>query len=102
MIRRPPRSTLFPYTTLFRSCGSGSERRGRSADALGLRGPEARAVGALRRRTSQLHFARCGGGGGAEEENAGITHTASYIYPRFFFKKKTIIPSDTCTYARIT
>src|SRR5215475_15487008 len=26
MIRRPPRSTLFPYTTLFRSC------RGRHAD----------------------------------------------------------------------
>src|SRR2546426_8191894 len=25
MIRRPPRSTLFPYTTLFRSC-SGSRR----------------------------------------------------------------------------
>src|SRR5207247_6719598 len=23
MIRRPPRSTLFPYTTLFRSCGLG-------------------------------------------------------------------------------
>src|SRR5438034_4720593 len=23
MIRRPPRSTLFPYTTLFRSCGAG-------------------------------------------------------------------------------
>src|SRR2546430_10855945 len=23
MIRRPPRSTLFPYTTLFRSCGPG-------------------------------------------------------------------------------
>src|SRR5258708_9500809 len=22
MIRRPPRSTLFPYTTLFRSCGA--------------------------------------------------------------------------------
>src|SRR5260370_28100746 len=33
MIRRPPRSTLFPYTTLFRSrrrgrCGSGAVRRG--------------------------------------------------------------------------
>src|SRR5687767_15656078 len=31
MIRRPPRSTLFPYTTLFRSCGAaarvGSGRR---------------------------------------------------------------------------
>src|SRR5258705_8731537 len=24
MIRRPPRSTLFPYTTLFRSCGHAS------------------------------------------------------------------------------
>src|SRR5256885_10148546 len=23
MIRRPPRSTLFPYTTLFRSCAAG-------------------------------------------------------------------------------
>src|SRR5256885_5339974 len=30
MIRRPPRSTLFPYTTLFRSQGGGAEqRRGR-------------------------------------------------------------------------
>src|SRR2546422_4916150 len=55
MIRRPPRSTLFPYTTLFRSPGRGdppaSDRRGRdgglqagghvrrripSADALSL------------------------------------------------------------------
>src|SRR3712207_7382632 len=25
MIRRPPRSTLFPYTTLFRSCGHGND-----------------------------------------------------------------------------
>src|SRR3712207_8786661 len=35
MIRRPPRSTLFPYTTLFRSPGegerSGSVRRGDAA-----------------------------------------------------------------------
>src|SRR2546421_7015320 len=30
MIRRPPRSTLFPYTTLFRSLGRGSGQRGRS------------------------------------------------------------------------
>src|SRR3712207_7068729 len=27
MIRRPPRSTLFPYTTLFRSCRSPSRTR---------------------------------------------------------------------------
>src|SRR5947207_3479277 len=26
MIRRPPRSTLFPYTTLFRSAGCGTGR----------------------------------------------------------------------------
>src|SRR5688572_32629070 len=26
MIRRPPRSTLFPYTTLFRSHGAGGRR----------------------------------------------------------------------------
>src|SRR2546430_11737368 len=28
MIRRPPRSTLFPYTTLFRSRGGGAARDG--------------------------------------------------------------------------
>src|SRR3989454_4978666 len=28
MIRRPPRSTLFPYTTLFRSTLAGDERQG--------------------------------------------------------------------------
>src|SRR5215204_4879233 len=27
MIRRPPRSTLFPYTTLFRSCRASRARR---------------------------------------------------------------------------
>src|SRR5687768_17983019 len=33
MIRRPPRSTLFPYTTLFRSrCRDIAEARGRVAD----------------------------------------------------------------------
>src|SRR3712207_8377124 len=40
MIRRPPRSTLFPYTTLFRSRGTGElERRGEvdAEDALPLR-----------------------------------------------------------------
>src|SRR3712207_8655506 len=29
MIRRPPRSTLFPYTTLFRSTGVLAQRAGR-------------------------------------------------------------------------
>src|SRR5256885_9310955 len=30
MIRRPPRSTLFPYTTLFRSCRRTEEKTGKS------------------------------------------------------------------------
>src|SRR5437667_6951350 len=33
MIRRPPRSTLFPYTTLFRSCGIGAATSGRRIGA---------------------------------------------------------------------
>src|SRR5256885_4727357 len=44
MIRRPPRSTLFPYTTLFRSFLPGF---GRGVGALGVRPedlPRARAV----------------------------------------------------------
>src|SRR2546427_4737539 len=31
MIRRPPRSTLFPYTTLFRSSEGAGERKGSGA-----------------------------------------------------------------------
>src|SRR2546425_5240884 len=33
MIRRPPRSTLFPYTTLFRSPGRLQSRRNRLVDS---------------------------------------------------------------------
>src|SRR2546422_3040586 len=33
MIRRPPRSTLFPYTTLFRSKLGGEQSRGNSLSA---------------------------------------------------------------------
>src|SRR5260221_940176 len=36
MIRRPPRSTLFPYTTLFRSAASGAGGRLGGHGALGL------------------------------------------------------------------
>src|SRR3712207_9020323 len=35
MIRRPPRSTLFPYTTLFRSASA--RKRGSTANGGGLR-----------------------------------------------------------------
>src|SRR3712207_8554949 len=45
MIRRPPRSTLFPYTTLFRSC-----THGRHLVALGI---AMRGADALRRVVSR-------------------------------------------------
>src|SRR3712207_5381288 len=64
MIRRPPRSTLFPYTTLFRStpsrrsisaawCARWARRAARSGalSALRNRGGEAKAVYALLRKT---------------------------------------------------
>src|SRR2546426_5106075 len=38
MIRRPPRSTLFPYTTLFRSRRSTRPRRCRPGDGARRRG----------------------------------------------------------------
>src|SRR5260370_30834549 len=41
MIRRPPRSTLFPYTTLFRSALTTSPRSLRTDNARGHR-PESR------------------------------------------------------------
>src|SRR3712207_7145580 len=57
MIRRPPRSTLFPYTTLFRSVRHHrGDRRAAAEDLAALelpatgwpcRGAEGRAVGAL-------------------------------------------------------
>src|SRR3712207_2773304 len=40
MIRRPPRSTLFPYTTLFRSHVVGNSMGGRVAIEIGLEHPE--------------------------------------------------------------
>src|SRR3989442_14965997 len=41
MIRRPPRSTLFPYTTLFRSLGPGYVRGGGRRSGTGVRKWEA-------------------------------------------------------------
>src|SRR3712207_6892561 len=35
MIRRPPRSTLFPYTTLFRSVGAGAAPRAQAGFGRG-------------------------------------------------------------------
>src|SRR2546430_6090211 len=54
MIRRPPRSTLFPYTTLFRSCPAAGGDAGASAVAGDPRNGQrtVRAGGAGARRAS--------------------------------------------------
>src|SRR5437667_6352716 len=52
MIRRPPRSTLFPYTTLFRSAGGG-ERCGLPG-GRGARGPLLQRASRSEEHTSEL------------------------------------------------
>src|SRR3712207_8796244 len=47
MIRRPPRSTLFPYTTLFRSAGLMAYGAGMSRDFLASFLPAVHVAGAL-------------------------------------------------------
>src|SRR6266478_8019743 len=61
MIRRPPRSTLFPYTTLFRSASSSRHATpsGRGRDGLGLiRIPAAALVALLLALPSRAVFAQ--------------------------------------------
>src|SRR2546430_13453098 len=63
MIRRPPRSTLFPYTTLFRSDRVNARRRdfdaavlGTSGDpGLGYLGPLAELAGMRDRKSTRLN-----------------------------------------------
>src|SRR5689334_23959698 len=55
MIRRPPRSTLFPYTTLFRSRRRRRRRRRRRARLRGARCPRARSQRPARRTRSEEH-----------------------------------------------
>src|SRR2546430_2351338 len=60
MIRRPPRSTLFPYTTLFRSChhadGQDAEREG----SIGGVGGSVHDDGERNRRREDAHAIRQG------------------------------------------
>src|SRR5258708_14332357 len=54
MIRRPPRSTLFPYTTLFRSRTLNRSRRGNTL-YVKLLGSEPGAVVSLDRKSTRLN-----------------------------------------------
>src|SRR3712207_7144764 len=98
MIRRPPRSTLFPYTTLFRSL---DDRRGvagvEDADAVGVPGHVQ--VGALQQRVVDREVARlvvvgAGGVGGPEradlrsEEHTSELQSRQYLVCRLLLEKK--------------
>src|SRR4051812_49964138 len=78
MIRRPPRSTLFPYTTLFRSADPGA--RG----ARGAGDPDERLCGGRRRRPRGRR--RC-----AREDRKSTRLNSSHMsisYAVFCLKKK--------------
>src|SRR3712207_8145838 len=72
MIRRPPRSTLFPYTTLFRS-----DHRHRAADG----GPQ------LRRPEPHQHLPHRGDGADRKSTRLNSSH-ANISYAVFCLKKK--------------
>src|SRR5438876_12218468 len=55
MIRRPPRSTLFPYTTLFRSEQSRLARTDRLAMLHDIGGDMGRILGSIDRKSTRLN-----------------------------------------------
>src|SRR2546430_7641745 len=64
MIRRPPRSTLFPYTTLFRSLVRRRAEARHVPDARGSRAPAAARLAALSYGRGVPRGPRGGGGAG--------------------------------------
>src|SRR2546422_8509557 len=81
MIRRPPRSTLFPYTTLFRSDPHG----GAGPRSLGP-GKGGGRVHALGRRR---HGSGAQGRGGRDRKSTRLNSSHGYIsYAVFCLKKK--------------
>src|SRR2546429_5799682 len=88
MIRRPPRSTLFPYTTLFRSlpdarAGARGARSGRLR--RGARGP---AAGGIAARDSERLAIR-GGAVRRDRKSTRLNSSHGYIsYAVFCLKKK--------------
>src|SRR3712207_7352639 len=95
MIRRPPRSTLFPYTTLFRSdravrVPAAAERAAdRAADQRARRlvlPPEQRAA-ALLRELPQLRDVQF-----RSEEHTSELQSRQYLVCRLLLEKKKITP----------
>src|SRR3712207_7031663 len=93
MIRRPPRSTLFPYTTLFRSPRRPPGRRGRTAPASSDGGsPRRRPPAACTGRESRPRCRRERPGGRSSdprsEEHTSELQSRQYIVCRLLLEKK--------------
>src|SRR2546426_7084736 len=89
MIRRPPRSTLFPYTTLFRSArppglAPRRARRLRARHGVGARGRRVRAVREAR---------RIGGEHRSEEHTSELQSPCNLVCRLLLEKKKKCIPA---------
>src|SRR2546427_972429 len=96
MIRRPPRSTLFPYTTLFRSGsrgGDGARRDRGRGDRIESGGRDRRGPAARPRAPSGT---RPGGarGGGRSEEHTSELQSQSNLVCRLLLEKKKKTYSD--------
>src|SRR3712207_8295614 len=88
MIRRPPRSTLFPYTTLFRSACRTVRLGQVHAAPLGQQ-----AGGAERRDRARARAGRGGAGPGAaaalrSEEHTSELQSRQYLVCRLLLEKK--------------
>src|SRR3712207_8364394 len=102
MIRRPPRSTLFPYTTLFRSwrerAASGHLQHGRDlrpVEAL-LLGPEGGHPTAwLRLGRTRRNGARTTSAGADRKSTRLNSSHANISYAVFCLKKKKILQKQT-------
>src|SRR3712207_8094850 len=90
MIRRPPRSTLFPYTTLFRSAygaATGPLRPAGSRDLAPGNGlGQATHRGGGRRRTAPLN--RLCGSCSRSEEHTSELQSRQYLVCRLLLEKK--------------
>src|SRR5438270_7261973 len=79
MIRRPPRSTLFPYTTLFRSAGGRPRRR---------TGVDREARSRIRDRVVREHRRRSQGHGRSEEHTSELQSQSNLVCRLLLEKKK--------------
>src|SRR5256885_7101730 len=83
MIRRPPRSTLFPYTTLFRSAGRAQRAGVPARDACGADGADAPRA---RHAVAGTALQRCGGG--SEEHTSELPSPCNLVCRLLLEKKK--------------